>query len=202
MNGFYLIMWYVLKFIHKVKRFLIAHPDDGLKFYQLDNLEEHDVELVKLLRDPNNLLLFGSKMGVHPEDNPLTIDVRKMADLTGRDFVAFIRNFTNSKGNLFRSELILVYESGSVSYSCLNRFMYKWMTFEPTMWAGAERYYYYLDDPIDVNTLVLRLMGSEEFEVSDLEELKKFSPDPKAWRFKPLQDYVASLKEATNGKKL
>ena len=76
------------------------------------------------------------------------------------------------------------------------------MTFEPPMWSGAERYYYYLDDPIDVNILVSRLMGSEEFEVSDLEELKKFSPDPKAWRFKPLQDYVASLKEATNGKKL
>lgn len=202
MNGFYLIMWYVLKFIHTVKHLLFAHPDDGLKFYQLDGLKEHDQMLVKLLRDPDNLLLFGSKMGVRPEDNPLTIDVRKMADLTGRDSVAFIRNFTNSKGNLFRSELILVYESGFVSYSCLNRFTYKWMTFEPTMWSGAERYYYYLDDPNDVNILVLRLMGSEEFEVSDLEELKKFSPDPKAWRFKPLQDYVASLKEATNGKKL
>lgn len=202
MNGFYLIMWYVLKLIHKVKRFLFAHPDDGLKFYQLDGLEEHDVELAKLLHNPDNLLLFGSKMGVRPEDNPLTIDVRKMGELTGRDFVAFIRDFTNSKGNLFRSELILVYESGLVSYSCLNRFTYKWMTFEPTTWPGAERYYYYLDDPVDINILVSRLMESEEFKISDLEELKKFSPDPKAWRFKPLQDYVASLKEETNGKKL
>lgn len=201
-NAFYLFMWHVLNFIHQVKRFFIAHPDDGLKFYQLDNLTEHDAELAKLLRDPNNLFLFGSKMGVHPEENPLDIGTDELREYAHGNEVGFIRNFTNSKGNLFRSEIIYVFESGLVSYSCLNRFTYKWMNFEPAMWSGAERYYYYINNPVDIHTLVLRLLGSEEFKITEYEDLRKFEPEPLAWRFKPLIDYVSSLKETNDGKNI
>lgn len=201
-NAFYLFMWHVLNFVHQVKRFFIAHPDDGLKFYQLDNLTEHDAELAKLLRDPNNLFLFGSKMGVHPEENPLDIDTDELREYANGNEVGFIRNFTNSKGNLFRSEIIYVFESGLVSYLCLNRFTYKWMNFEPPMWEGAERYYYYLDNPFDVSELLLRLSASDEFEVTDVDAIGAFQPDPQAWRFKPLIDYVSSLKEKNNGKSI
>lgn len=185
---------YVGRLFHKVKRFFIAHPEDGLKFHQLDNLSKQDRQLAKCLRDPNNLLLFGSKMNVHPDDIVLTLKPDAFEQLTSVVGLGFHRDFTNSKGNLFRTEIIFVYESGVVSYSCLNRCFHEKMVHEPALWKGAERFYYYLDDSDKVNELVSLLLRSDEFSLFDEEKLNYFKADPKAWRFKPLHEYVESLK--------
>ena len=191
-NFCYWLLW----ILHKLKRLIFRHPDDGVKFHQLTNLSPSDRELADLLHGPDIFLLFGSKMDVHPKDNQLTVKTEEIGELVGKNFLAFIRHFTNSKGNLLRAEFVLVHESGVVSYSCLNRFSEGWMIYEPTMWSGSDRYYLYLDNPLDLKLLLVRLLGSTEFKLLNKEKLEKFDPDPKAWRFKPLQDYVASLKNS------
>ena len=184
--------------IHKVKRFLIAHPEDGFKFHQLDNLSESDCKLAECIRNPNNLLLFGSKMNVHPDDNVLEMRPDAFEHLCQPVGLGFSRHFTNSKGNLFRNEIIFVYESGVVSYSCLNRCFHEKMVHEPALWRGAEHFYYYLDDVDEINELVSLLLKSDEFSLFDEEKLNHFKADPKAWRFKPLHEYVESLKGQYN----
>lgn len=182
------------RLIHKVKRFLIAHPDDGIKFHQLSHLSETDRKLAELIRNPNSLFLFGSKMNVHPDDNDLEVKPKSIECPVRPKMIGFQRNFTNSKGNLFRAEVIFVDEAGLVSYNCLNRCFFKWMVYEPTLWQGAERFYYYLDKPEDINELLSLLMKSSEFYVADDENIHSFEPDPEAWCFRALREYAESLK--------
>lgn len=124
--------------IYKVRRLLFSFPDDGVKFHQLTTLNEDGREAARLLRDPNNLLLFGSKMDVRPDTFHANFDKERIKDFRGQKPLTFIRLFTNSKGNLFRVELIVIHETGLVEYSCLNRVFYRWMVYEPVLWSGSE----------------------------------------------------------------
>lgn len=187
-------IFYMGWLIHKVKRLFIAYPDDGFKFHQLDNLSEPDRQLAELIRNPNNLFLFGSRMNVYPDDNILETKPETITCPVRPRTVGFQRYFTNSKGNLFRTEVIFIDEAGLVSYTCMNRCFHERMTYEPIFWQGSERFYLYFDKAEDINKLLSLLLESTEFHIVDDESIHCFEPEPEAWCFKALREYAESLK--------